>query len=291
MRLREFILRLSLCHCLSRRMKYRILMAAVQQKQISNVSRLTDHLNMTFTKRMQWLDEWASQGLYHLTEQNLQMPFITPLDAVYPRQLREIYDPPLVLYYQGDLRLLQYPSLAVVGARNISKYGERAINQLLPGISSSQAAIVSGLAKGVDGLAHQITLLDGGAAIGVIGTGLNGSYPRCNASLQQQVAQHGLLLTEYPLGTPPCSVNFPERNRIIAGLCHACLVIEASRRSGSLITANLALQDNRNVCAVPGPIDSPMSIGTNELIAAGAKPILSSQDVLEEIPDWTFLSN
>ena len=288
MHLREFILRLSLCSCLSRRMKYRLLMAAIQQKQITNLAKLTDHLNITFNKRMQWFDEWSSQELRRQTEQNLLMPFITPLDAIYPQRLREIYDPPLVLYYHGNLKLLQSPCLAVVGSRNITKYGEQAINQLLPGVVSSQVAIVSGLAKGVDGLAHQITLLDGGAAIAVIGTGLDGSYPRCNAFLQRQIAQSGLLLTEYPLETTPYPSNFPERNRIIAGLCHTCLVVEGSRRSGSLITANLALQDNRNVCAVPGPIDSPMSLGTNELIAAGARPILSSQDILEELPDWLF---
>ena len=271
MHLREFILRLSLCSCLSRRMKYRLLMAAIQQKQITNLAKLTDHLNITFNKRMQWFDEWFSQELRRQTEQNLSMPFITPLDTIYPQRLREIYDPPLVLSCNHCVAKV-----------------EQAINQLLPGVVSSQVAIVSGLAKGVDGLAHQITLLDGGAAIAVIGTGLDGSYPRCNAFLQRQIAQSGLLLTEYPLATTPNPSNFPERNRIIAGLCHACLVVEGSRRSGSLITANLALQDNRNVGAVPGPIDSPMSLGANELIAAGARPILSSQDILEELPDWLF---
>ena len=136
MHLREFILRLSLCSCLSRRMKYRLLMAVIQQKQITNLAKLTDHLNITFNKRMQWFDEWSSQELRRQTEQNLSMPFITPLDAIYPQRLREIYDPPLVLYYHGNLKLLQSPCLAVVGSRNITKYGERVINQLLPGVVS-----------------------------------------------------------------------------------------------------------------------------------------------------------
>lgn len=124
MYLREFILRLSLCSCLSRRMKYRLLMAAIQQKQITNLAKLTDHLNITFNKRMQWFDEWSSKELWRQTEQNLPMPFITPLDAIYPQRLREIYDPPLVLYYHGNLKLLQSSCLAVVGSRNITKYGE-----------------------------------------------------------------------------------------------------------------------------------------------------------------------
>lgn len=286
MQLREFILRLSLCQTLSRRMKYQIFLTALAQKQITNLARLVEHTNLTFAKRTQWLDEWSSPMLDQLVKQHLRVPFITPLNAVYPQNLREIYDPPLVLYYQGNLELLKYPSLAVVGARNVSPYGKQVIENILPGVISSQVVIVSGLAKGVDGLAHQMTLLDGGFTIGVIGTGIDLAYPKCNEFLQAQVSKQGLLLSEYPLNTPPRATNFPERNRIIAGLCQTCLVIEAAQRSGSLITANLALQENRNVCAVPGPINAKLSVGTNELILAGAKPILCSQDVLEEINRW-----
>lgn len=291
MTLREFLLRLSLCECLTRRRKYLLFLAVMEQKQITDLLALADHTRMNFTTRSHWLDEWASLRIDDLAKENRRLPFITLVDDLYPQRLREIYDPPLVLYYRGNLSLLKTPTVAVVGSRKMSSYGERVINEILPGVISSGVTIISGLAQGIDGMAHRLCLADGGATIGVIGTGLDETYPRQHAALQQTIAYRGLLLTEYPLHTPPRSRNFPERNRILAGLCHTCLVIEGGKRSGSLITANLALQDNRNVCAVPGPIDSRLSVGTNELILAGAKPILCTQDLLEELPDWTFLPN
>lgn len=142
---------------------------------------------------------------------------------------------------------------------------------------------MSGLARGVDGAAHRLTLKHAGKAIAVIGNGLDRIYPRENTDLQNMIMHSGLLLTEYPLGTAPLPFHFPERNRIIAGLSTACLVVEARQKSGSLITANIAVQENRNVLAVPGSILQPLSKGCNELIAQGARPALDASDILEEL--------
>lgn len=210
---------------------------------------------------------------------------LTILDAAYPPQLAEIYHPPVVLYYQGSLALLKAPILAIVGARQNSNYALTCLQHLLPDIlaKAPHLVTVSGLANGVDMLAHSLTLLQKRPTIAVLGTGLNLCYPKQNHALQKDIAQLGLVLSEYPLDSPPLKFHFPKRNRIIAGLCQTVLVVEAKKRSGSLITANLALQENRNVLAIPGRIDMPLSQGTNELILAGAKPVLKAEDVLEEI--------
>ncbi|WP_318766100.1 DNA-processing protein DprA [Lactiplantibacillus carotarum] len=172
--------------------------------------------------------------------------------------------------------------LAVVGARQSTSYGARCVSRLLTPLVPEKLTIVSGLAVGIDGWSHRTALNCGLPTIAVIGTGLDAYYPRENATLQRRVGQVGLLISEYPLGTGPARYRFPERNRIIAGLCQTLIVIEARERSGSLITANLALQNNRNVLAVPGPIDAPLSVGCNQLIAAGAKPVLNSRHIIEE---------
>ncbi len=156
------------------------------------------------------------------------------------------------------------------------------MTQLLPNVIQQKLILVSGLAKGVDGLSHQLALKHHGKTIAVIGNGLDISYPSCNRALQTQIAHAGLLLSEYPLESRPLKYHFPLRNRIIAGLCQTVLVVEARHHSGSLITANLALQENRNVLALPGRINDIYSTGCNELIAAGAKPVLNSNDILEE---------
>lgn len=209
--------------------------------------------------------------------------FLTILDKRYPSQLQEIYSPPVVLFYQGDIELLDSKKLlGVVGARQCSSYALQALTQLLPNVIQQQLVLVSGLAKGVDGLTHQLALKHHGKTIAVIGNGLDISYPSCNRALQTQIAHAGLLLSEYPLESRPLKYHFPLRNRIIAGLCQTVLVVEARHHSGSLITANLALQENRNVLALPGRINDINSMGCNELIAAGAKPVLNSNDILEE---------
>lgn len=156
------------------------------------------------------------------------------------------------------------------------------LKKLLPDILDEGIATVSGLAKGIDSLAHKITLSEKGKTIGVIGTGLDRTYPRENFELQANMEKEGIVLSEYALGQKPLRFHFPARNRIISGLCQSLLVVEARRQSGSLITANMALQENRNVLAVPGNINSILSEGCNELILEGAKPILRAEDILEE---------
>lgn len=217
------------------------------------------------------------------------MPFLTILDSDYPQALAEIYRPPLILYYQGNLRLLTTAKLAVVGARACTNYTQHCLRRLIPPLVQNQITIVSGLAAGADQLAHQETLLAHGQTIAVIGTGLDIFYPQCNRSLQQLIGQRGLVLSEYPSGTAPTRYNFPQRNRIIAGLSQGVLVTEAEHHSGSLITANLALQENRNVYALPGDILTPTSVGTNELLAAGATPVLTAADVLVDFQNMAAI--
>ncbi|MBS9335950.1 DNA-processing protein DprA [Fructobacillus papyrifericola] len=211
---------------------------------------------------------------------NYPESYLTYFDADYPKQLREIYQPPLVLFYRGDLRALKLPSLAVVGTRTATPYGQEVLRALLPELLAQGIAIVSGLAKGIDVMAHQVTFSNGGVPIAVIGSGLGRAYPRQNRGIQEAVAEQGLLLSEYPLETAPHRGHFPERNRIIAGLASATLVVEAKQRSGSLITANSALQNNREVLAVPGSIFSAESAGCHELIAAGARPVTTAKEIL-----------
>lgn len=210
-----------------------------------------------------------------------QTPFITRLDAGYPTRLQEAYEPPVVLFYQGDLELFHTLNLAVVGARQATGYTSHALQQL--GADLAPLTVVSGLAAGADSIAHRFAIKRGWPTIAVIATGLDQVYPAAHRDLQQWIGQHGLVLSEYPPGVAPTRRHFVERNRIIAGLCHGLLVTEAALHSGSLITANLALQNNREVFALPGPIDAPQAVGTNALIQAGAKLIASGQDIMEEI--------
>ncbi|WEV55109.1 DNA-processing protein DprA [Leuconostocaceae bacterium ESL0723] len=215
--------------------------------------------------------------------QAFNQPFMTYYCPSYPERLRQIYEPPLVLFYRGDLRALSLPSLSVVGTRTASPYSLNCLRVLLPRLIKTGTAIVSGLAKGVDVMAHQITFAQQGVPIAVVGTGIDIAYPGSHHSLQEQVGQQGLLLSEYPAKVGPRRGHFPDRNRIIAGLSAATLIVEAKQESGSLITANCALQNNRQVLAVPGSIFSSESEGTNQLIAAGAVPVLSVEDLLTTV--------
>lgn len=165
----------------------------------------------------------------------------------------------------------------------MTSYGEQAIKCLIPGVVANQLTTVSGLAKGVDALVHEATLANAGSTIAVIGNGLDITYPKQNAQLQNQIQKEGLILSEYPQRARPLRHHFVERNRIIAGLTTATCVVEARKNSGSLITASLALTENRNVLAIPGSIFSGNSQGTNQLIAAGARPLIELDDVLEEV--------
>ncbi|GAK30330.1 DNA processing protein DprA [Weissella oryzae SG25] len=214
-----------------------------------------------------------------------RLPQISILDADYPTALKESINPPLVLFYRGNRHLLQQKKLAIVGTRQASDYAFRCLVDWVPALVEADYTIVSGLASGVDGLAHEITLAQAGNTIAVIGTGLNVTYPKRVNPLQIQIGQRGLILTEYLPDSQPLKHHFPARNRIIAALAMATIIVEAKTRSGSLITAQYALEENRYVFALPGPIDKVNSQGTNHLIDEGAIPILSKEDLLKKLAD------
>ena len=229
-----------------------------------------------------WLrnTDFASLELQYRKE---AIHFLMYEDALYPKRLKEIYLPPVVLFYKGRLELFNRLSIGIVGARNHTPYSKEALEYILPDILERKVSIISGLARGVDSLAHQLTLDLNGETIAIIGNGINICYPKENQSLYDAIGSKGLILSEYPLDSPPLKFHFPYRNRIIAGLSHGLCVIEAKLHSGSLITANVALSENRQVFALPGNITSEYSKGTNELITAGAFPIRNANDILESL--------
>lgn len=208
---------------------------------------------------------------------------VTLADADYPQALLNISDPPLLLYVKGKRELLNRPALAVVGSRNSTAQGQSNAEAFSQAISAAGMCVVSGMAHGIDAAAHRGGLREAGSSIGVIGTGLDKVYPAANRELAHQLAQQGALISEFPLGTPPLAANFPRRNRIISGLSLGCLVVEASLQSGSLITARMALEQGREVFAIPGSIHAPQAKGCHHLIKQGAKLVERAQDILEEL--------
>jgi DNA processing protein len=208
---------------------------------------------------------------------------LTVADSEYPQFLLNTADPPLLLYVKGRLDLLNAKSLAVVGSRNASAQGLRNAEAFAKSISDAGLCIVSGMAHGIDAAAHLGGLQGAGSSVAVIGTGLDKVYPAANRELAHRLAQEGTIISEFPLGTPPLAANFPRRNRIISGLSLGCLVVEASVQSGSLITARMALEQGREVFAIPGSIHSPQSKGCHALIKQGAKLVENARDILEEL--------
>lgn len=209
---------------------------------------------------------------------------ITILDENYPSLLKEIYQPPWVLFAKGDLSLLgKEPKLAVVGSRQATQYGKNAIKLMFPLLVEKGVLIVSGLAVGIDTLAHEYTMKNGGHTIAVIAGGLDHIYPKENADLAKELMETQLIVSEYPPAVKPNRWHFPARNRIISGMSNGTFIIEAKRKSGSLITANYAVNEGREVFSLPGSIFNPYSLGTNDLIQQGAKLVTSSEDILEEL--------
>ena len=215
--------------------------------------------------------------------QRLDIRLLPLSDAAYPGRLKNIYDPPALLYCKGRLPLLDdLLCVAVVGTRDCTPYGAACAEKLGFGLASGGAAVVSGLAKGIDAAAIRGALRAGGVTVGVVGNGLDVYYPYESRYLYEDVASAGILLSEYPPGTEPASGHFPVRNRIISGLSLAALVVEAPEKSGALITAATALEQGRDVFAVPGPIDAPASVGCNCLIRDGAGLVSDASDILRE---------
>ncbi|MCW8386733.1 DNA-processing protein DprA [Fluoribacter dumoffii] len=201
----------------------------------------------------------------------------------YPALLKEINDPPIVLYVKGALGSLNPPKLAVVGSRNPTVTGSENARHFAKAIAAYGVTIVSGLALGIDAEAHRGCLESEGQTIAVLGTGIDQIYPRRHHSLAQQIVQNGLLISEFPLKSPPTAGHFPRRNRIISGLSLCTLVVESAIKSGSLITARMALEQNRDVLAIPGSIHNPLARGCHYLLQQGAKLVTSVADVLEEL--------
>jgi DNA processing protein len=208
---------------------------------------------------------------------------ITLADAEFPQALLNIPDPPILLYVKGRLELLNRPAFAIVGSRNATAQGIRNAEAFGQALSEAGLAIASGMAHGIDAAAHRGGLLGKSSSIAVVGTGLDKIYPAANKELAYQLAKEGAIVSEFPLGTPPLAANFPRRNRIISGLSLGALVVECSLQSGSLITARMALEQGREVFAIPGSIHAAQSKGPHHLIKQGAKLVECAEDILNEL--------
>src|SRR5918992_550897 len=208
------------------------------------------------------------------------VPFTSPN---YPARLRMIADPPPILYVKGTLRAADDTAVAIVGSRSASEYGRRVARNLARGLADLGFTVVSGMARGIDGAAHYAVLEAGGRTIAVLGSGVERAYPPEHGALYRRISENGALISEFPIGTRPMAFNFPARNRLISGLSLGVVVVEATEKSGSLITAAMALEQGREVFAVPGEVGSSRSRGAHRLIRQGAKLVESVDDIVEEI--------
>ncbi|HFZ7062857.1 TPA: DNA-processing protein DprA [Streptococcus agalactiae] len=243
---------------------------------VRNMAVVSKCKNPTF-----FIENYKQLDLKKLRQEFKKFPVLSILDSNYPLELKEIYNPPVLLFYQGNIELLSKPKLAVVGARQASQIGCQSVKKIIKE-TNNQFVIVSGLARGIDTAAHVSALKNGGSSIAVIGSGLDVYYPTENKKLQEYMSYNHLVLSEYFTGEQPLKFHFPERNRIIAGLCQGIVVAEAKLRSGSLITCERALEEGREVFAIPGNIIDGKSDGCHHLIQEGAKCIISGKDILSE---------
>jgi DNA processing protein len=227
------------------------------------------------------VSDWLADPINHI---------VTLADTAYPQALLNIPDPPFLLYVKGRLDLLNHTALAVVGSRNATVQGVRNADAFSQACSEAGLCIVSGMAHGIDTAAHFGGMRGRGSSIAIVGTGLDKVYPAANRELAHQLSQTGALISEFPLGTPPLAHNFPRRNRIISGLSIGCLIVEASLQSGSLITARMALEQGREVFAIPGSIHMPQARGCHALIKQGAKLVENASDILDEL-GWRSTAN
>ncbi|HFH8537579.1 TPA: DNA-processing protein DprA [Streptococcus agalactiae] len=243
---------------------------------VRNMAVVSKCKNPTF-----FIENYKQLDLKKLRQEFKKFPVLSILDSNYPLELKEIYNPPVLLFYQGNIELLSKPKLAVVGARQASQIGCQSVKKIIKE-TNNQFVIVSGLARGIDTAAHVSALKNDGSSIAVIGSGLDVYYPTENKKLQEYMSYNHLVLSEYFTGEQPLKFHFPERNRIIAGLCQGIVVAEAKMRSGSLITCERALEEGREVFAIPGNIIDGKSDGCHHLIQEGAKCIISGKDILSE---------
>ncbi|MFI8686286.1 DNA-processing protein DprA [Rossellomorea sp. NPDC077527] len=229
------------------------------------------------------LHSFPSDRYKKLYEEN-DIEWITLYDDDYPKLLKNVYDPPFLLFLKGNRKLLQASTkLAVIGSRNATSYTEKVLHRLIPQLIERGVVIVSGLARGADTIAHKEAIKSGGNTIGVLGGGFQHIYPKQNVDLAHHMMHHQLLLSEYPPYMKPEKWHFPFRNRIISGLSDAVLVTEARKKSGTFITADYALNEGREVLCIPGSIHDPLAEGTNSLIQEGAKMVLTIEDIFSEL--------
>jgi DNA processing protein len=205
-------------------------------------------------------------------------------DPEYPQSLLQIYDAPVLLYVRGDAQVLNLPSISIVGTRRPTLYGTQMADRMGREIAARGVVVVSGMARGIDALAHKGAMTVNGRAVGVLGTGINVCYPKENKKLYEKVLERGAIVSEFPLGTHPAPENFPIRNRIVAGMPLGVVVVEGAQYSGSLITARLAMEFGREVFGVPGNVTQPVSFAPNQLIRQGAKLVTNGADVIEDLP-------
>lgn len=277
----KFLLHLSLTKGLGAFGKQRLYQFA-KRHQWWQFDSLEVRLLAQTTKSNDW-NEWTNDRLQEIESTH---QYITIEDEDYPEVLRHVPTPPIVLFYKGNLQLLKREMLAIVGARDATNYGYHVLQELMPDLTKRGFVIVSGLAKGIDSFAHQFAISNQGKTIGVVGTGLDICYPKTSGNLQIEMSQHQLVLSEYPNGTRPAKFHFPMRNRIIAGLSTGVLVVEAKKRSGSLITAQQALDYGKDVFVVPGSILDGRSSGCHQLIQDGAICVEKTQDIFDSYDLW-----
>jgi DNA processing protein len=293
---KQRLVHLDHCRGAGWQLKYQILMDDPELKYLYSWSethwqKYLNHPSQNHVSFMNDLHNPTLQNVYaRILQSNIQV--LSFLDDAYPDKLKEIHQPPWLLYFIGDIHLLNQESiLAVIGTRQPTSYGIQVTNQLIPQLTKAGISIISGLAKGIDSLAQQRALDNGGKVIGVIGGGLRKIYPMENQQLANDISLKGLMLSEYPPDMPPQKYHFPARNRIISGLSKSILVIEGKKRSGTFITVQQGLDQGKDIFAVPGSIFSPESIGPNVLIRQGARIIQEAQDIFDEwgINGLTFI--
>lgn len=285
--IRYKIIHLHRCRGITRRTIRKILYYDPTLTQIYSLSSsmISQHYSLPMKNAAQFHSDLHNFNLKQQIKQDLKIfPVITIVDGIYPRVLKTIKDPPLVLYALGDISLLShYPALSVIGTRNPSNEAVMKIRHIVNPLINHDWLIVSGMAKGIDRLAHVLSLKGNGKTIAVLGGGFRHIYPKENNALFKQIAEKGLVLTEYSPDMPPERYHFPERNRIISGLSFGTLVIEATKKSGTLITVDQALDQGREVYAVPGSPLLSQTKGCHQMIQDGAKLVHEAEDILE---DW-----
>lgn len=240
-------------------------------------SNLTDDIIKSRYNIDKYMQSLANEGI----------DVVTIEEEVYPEMLKNIYNPPYILYAKGDISLLKKDIIAIVGSRAATMYGKKVAFELGQGLATNNIVTISGMARGIDTEAHKGALAADGQTIAVLGSGINVIYPKENTNLYKDIVEKGVVISEFPPFVPPEPGNFPRRNRIISGLSYGVVVVEAKIKSGALITVDFALEQGRDVFAIPGPITSKNSAGTNNLIKQGAKLVSSIEDILEEYYDIT----